>query len=48
MRTTRKQYEAPTLVPTGDLITRTAFAIVGDEESDLRPKDTTGSIGFGI
>ena len=48
MRTIRQQYQAPALVASGDLIATTQFAIVGDEEADLRPKNTSGSVGFGI
>jgi hypothetical protein len=48
MRTIRQQYQAPALVASGDLIATTQFAIVGDEEADLRPKDVNGSVGFGI
>ena len=48
MRTTRQQYQAPALVASGELVATTQFSIVGDEEADLRPKDTNGSVGFGI
>lgn len=48
MKSTSKRYETPVVAFSGDIVEKTRFGVLGPLEADQHPRETVGSVGFGI